>query len=642
MMLTVSKITGLPGVPTTQRGLRDWLVRMEVPTVTEGNRFTFLLFDLPPDVQRAYLAREAEALGLEPGSYDEAAHEAMEAASPKMQAKAQARAEVARFIVARDRQFLPRMETFRAVRAKFGSKGNSDKSLFRMMAWLKDVDVANFAPALLDDNNMDGRPVGRSWDEAWHYALARIEAAGPEWPLEAAWEELVEIAPAMGWDVPSRSAFMNRWSQLTAVERFTLRHGREAALRRFRLPVKRDRDDLAPNDIWSLDGRTLDVWAVADGGPMFRPVELRLVDVASGFILAKRICRSENAVDTVALITEAVKLWGIPATIYTDNGRAFASHLVAGGATFKFRKRSTAAGHWEPPGICHHLGINIVFAKPANGQTKLVERSFAETSRRFDQSPELAKAHAGSRIDRKPDGKPVGVQIEDLVAAHDRCMARHNDRKRRDGFAKGRSFAQVYQDGMAGQIKRVATARQLYLASLVYKPVSVDRNGQFQVEGHTFGQPETMPALLQFFDVERGRAKDQILVGIDPADFTQPAIAFDRTGREIARDIKVVKVGKYMSAEGKRDHQRFDKAARDLTGEAAKLAKQASKALIAKGNAAFVAATPPTAPATGSGVVQGRFNPPLNGRSGQAGAAVPQEYWDNLDAWLGMPKSSAS
>lgn len=642
MNLTVADIAGLPDVPTSVRGVRDWLKRHCVPVQKDGKRFVFNLADLPKEVAQAASERLAAADGLDLGERDEDAHARLEEASPKMRAKAEHKARIARFLVSRERLGWTREAMFEAARKEFGSDGTSPRTLFRLLEAIEGVDVANFAPALLDDYHVDGRPCGPSWDDAWDYALSLIKAAGAEWPLNACYDRLEAIAADMGWHLPSRSAFHARWQRLSAADQFTLRHSEKAARDRFRQPVERDRGTLLANDIWSLDGRTLDLWAVSPDGKPFRPVELRLVDVASGFIVGTRLCLSENAVDTVALIVEAVRTYGIPKEIYTDNGRAFAAFIVSGMATFKFRRRKERAPHWEPPGVCHQLGIHVRFAKPENGQAKIAERSFAETATRIDAAPEFKGAHAGSRIDRKPEGTPNPVSLETVQDVRAREFAYHNARKRGRGVAKGRSFVQLYQDGMAGQIVRVATERQLYLAALLYKPASVNRHGRVKVQGWTYGQPDTMLALLKFFDVKRNRAKEQILVGIDPNDHSAPAIAYDRNGHLIAENIKPVIAGAYHSQDGKRDAQRFDKAARDMVKQAAELGRKASAAMIAKGNAAYAKNTPQGHTPAPSTVVKPRFNAPLNDRPApQNTAADPKTYEGALDRFLGMEKTGS-
>jgi len=138
-MLTVAEIVGLPGLPSTRFGLRQWLKRRSIPLVEDGNRFTFALSDLPAPVLAAFLDREAAAFGLDPGQHDEAAHARLEDATPRMRARAEADARIVPFIKARVQAGLSQADAFKAARAKFGAKGTSRAALLRNMKAVKGV-----------------------------------------------------------------------------------------------------------------------------------------------------------------------------------------------------------------------------------------------------------------------------------------------------------------------------------------------------------------------------------------------------------------------------------------------------------------------------------------------------------------------
>lgn len=637
MSLEVRDLKGLPNLPTTNFGIRKWLERNKVPLQIVGNRFTFEIGSLPPDVRRALHERAIEFEGLEQGERDEAAHRRFEASPPKMRAKAERLAQIAYFLIKCELLGWTKNRTFEAVRARFGDEGNSTESLYRILKDVRGVDPINFAPALLDKYTCLGRPPAANWDEAWQYALAKIAKSGEEWPLAAAYDRLVAIKDQMGWKLPSQSVFYKRWRDLPTSVRLTAQYGVEKAQEMLRQPALRDRGTILPMDIWSLDGGKLDFWAQWDGQDV-RPMELRLVDAATGKILASRMCKTENAIDTSALIIEAVRKWGLPKMIYTDNSLAFSGHLVAGGAGFNFRQRPKGDLTFKPPGVCYHLGIEVVRARPRNGQAKLVERSFAETAKRIDCAPEFSGAYAGSKPEKKPSGKVKPVPFEMVKAVFDREFAAHNARIRRGGVSKGRSFDQAFADGCAIQIPRMATERQLYLASLIYKAVSVNKMGRFEVNGWVYGGPDTQDALLAFYDHRKGRAKDQILVGIDPNDYTQPAVAYDRDGRIVAQDIQPITAGEYRSRASANEAARYGKAARTATKAAQEALRQRDAALERRADAAYQNAAPTAPSAPVSSVVQPRFNAPLRERPTEKGQAQTEARITN---WLKSPKVEA-
>ena len=271
-----------------------------------------------------------------------------------------------------------------------------------------------------------------------------------------------DVAPAKGWDWPSYPTAHRRSESLTEVHRRSLRHGGEEAVRTPTQPVRRDKTTLGALAEVSLDGRTLDLWADFGDGRRVRPTMLVLVDVASNRVLDFILARSENAADTARLVTRTCRRFGIFDLLYTDNGSAFAGHLVAGSAPYRFRNCKTKADLRRPIGVCDTLGIGLRFALPGNAQAKTAERIFADLSRTIDDRPEFQGAHAGHApgASAGADGAPVPIATVDAV--YRREVARYNDEPGRRGQgADGRFYAAVFEALLANRVPRLATARQL-------------------------------------------------------------------------------------------------------------------------------------------------------------------------------------
>jgi putative transposase len=345
---------------------------------------------------------------------------------------------------------------------------------------------------------------------------------------------------------------------LTEVERHAARYGRADAAQRFAQPIHRDKTSIGPLEWVSLDGRTQDFWADRGDGRPIRLTMLMLVDVATNMVLDVELASSENATDTVRLIKRVCETYGIFDRLYTDNGSAFAEHLVAGGNVHRFRNSGSNTTIQQPPEICKNVGIDPHFALPGNGQAEIAERTFAALSRVIDDRPEFKGAHAGHSPGASPDIKVVPVPFNEAQRVIRREIDRHNrEAGRRGQGALGRSYKQMFRDELANRIRHQPTARQLYLSSLMYKPVSVDRSGQVKVNGWIYGSPATQVTLLDY------HGKDQkILLGRDPDDFNAPAIAFDLDGNLICEGIEPVHLGAYGSVKGIWDAARNRKAAR--------------------------------------------------------------------------------
>lgn len=579
-MISVHSIVGLPSVPSTDRGVRDWLKRNGVPLAKDGNRFVFRLDDIPAEVRRAWELRQIEAVGLPAGSYDDAAHERFADATPAMQSVALRKAEIARFLIAggasEGRGLTGAL--IEQARAKFGPDGTDKMTLRRIVRGVAGVDPVNFAPALLPAHTRAGSPPADISPEAWAYFMTTIRDAGPHFPLAQAWRDVRDLARKRGWAWPKYITVWRRWDAMTEAERLAVRIGTDDAAKRLAMPILRDKTTIRPLEWVSLDGRTQDFWVDFGDGKPVRPVMLALIDVASNYVLGFELAASENAVATARLIRNACREHTIFDRLYTDNGSAFAGHLVAGGADFKWRGKGAAKPGVKPLGVCYHLGIETKFAIPKNAKAKIAERTFATLSRVIDDRPEFRGAHAGHAPGATPDKAVQPVALVVALAVIGREIARHNREEGRKGQgARGRSYEQMFRAGLSDRVLRKPTALQLYYAGLVYTPASVDRWGRVRVATWTYGDPETQDALL------RWHGKGQILIGRDPDNFDAPAVAFDETGRLICKDILPVKAGVYGSVDGAREAAKNRKKARDAV-------RQAHEANAYLDDAAFAAA----------------------------------------------------
>lgn len=228
------------------------------------------------------------------------------------------------------------------------------------------------------------------------------------------------------------------------------------------------------------------------------------------------LSRSEKAVATVRPIRDTCKKHRIFDQLYTDNGSAFAGYLVAGGNVHRFGNAGKKREGIQPLGVCHHLGIRPRFALPANAQAKIAERIFADLSRVVDDRPEFKGAHAGHNPGASPNTDVRPIRIDTARQGLAREIERYDaEPGRRAQGARGRSYAQVFAAGIADRIVRRPTARQLYLAGLIYTGVAVDRNGRMRADGWTYGDPLTMDELLPYHGSGR-----RVLLGRDPDDLS--------------------------------------------------------------------------------------------------------------------------
>ncbi|MBF9050528.1 DDE-type integrase/transposase/recombinase [Roseobacter sp. HKCCD9010] len=610
-----------------------------VPLLDTGSGFAVDIAQLPEAERLAYLQRESENLHLDPGVFDDVAHEAFMQAPPSRRERAERKAEIARFLVSLGDAIVWR-EREKLVHKRFGAKGNSAQRLKAIVKRVQGVDPINFAPALLDNYTCGAKGRADMSTDAWRFFMTVIRNAAPEFPLSAAWRDTRDVGKKMGWAVPSYPTFYRRWNALSVAERHTARHGREATVKRLTIPTVRDKTSIAPLEWVSLDGRTQDFWVDFGDGRAVRPVMIAVADVASNMVLGWELVETENAPATVRVIKRICETFGIFDRLYPDNGSAFAGHLVAGGNVHRFRNGGKKPEGVQPPGICKIMGINLTFALPKNAQAKIMERVFASLSRVVDDRPEFRGCHAGHAPGASPSADVVPIPVEDARKVIEREIARFNrEPGRRGQGANGRSYEQVFQDGLDARIKRKPTAKQIYLAGLIYSPVSVDRFGQVRKYGWTYGDPLSQEALLPFH--KSGR---KILLGRDPDDFSAPAIAFDEDGNLICEGIAPVQAGKYDSVDGIRSAKRNKKAARAAATAAEKAHDYMTDQEFVAALAALDAPTPAPMPSQPEQVVAGRFGSPLKAKpkpEGETGQTINPDFYRNMDTALEAKKARA-
>jgi len=208
MNLSVADIVGLPGLPSTPMGVRKWLKTNEITLRSCGKRFTFLLTDLPADVRLALLRRDLETLHLDPGTYDDDAHEVFMQASPSRRERAERKAQVAAVLVSLGK-LVPWNERLQIIHARFGKKGHSKPRLRAILKAVEGVDPINYAPALLDGYKATAKRAEMS-EEAWRFFLTTIRDAAPDFPLKAAWRDTRDAGVSLGWSVPSYPTFYRK------------------------------------------------------------------------------------------------------------------------------------------------------------------------------------------------------------------------------------------------------------------------------------------------------------------------------------------------------------------------------------------------------------------------------------------------
>lgn len=337
------------------------------------------------------------------------------------------------------------------------------------------------------------------------------------------------------------------------------------ALRRTLPPQKRSVAGLHALEFVNIDGHMADVFVGFPARPgqperVQRPMIVAIQDVYSRKILAWRVGESESAVLARLAFADLFEGYGIPKACVLDNGRAFASKWITGGAKSRFRFKIRDE---EPTGLLTALGIAIHWALPFRGQSKPIERGFRDFCDAIARHPAFAGAYTGNRPDAKPENHGSrAVPLEAFKAVLARGIAAHNARPgRRTEIAAGRSFDIAFADSFAIAPIGRATPEQLRLALLTADEVSTDRAcGAISLYGNRYWAPELSTI-----------AGKRVTARFDPDDLTLPIHVYDRAGRFLV-SAPIIEATGFADAESAKARAKQEKRLRRAVRDADEMA----------------------------------------------------------------------
>ncbi len=165
----------------------------------------------------------------------------------------------------------------------------------------------------------------------------------------------------------------------------------------------RDYEQIESNEVWSSDYHTLDFFVKDDiTGEVFRPHLNVWFDTRSRKILSCVLRKSADSDGAIIAFRKAVEKWGLPKSVYLDNGREFLTSDFGGRGR---RKTDNTADYGMT--ILERCGVVMHNARVAHGQSKAVERCFLTTKEKFS---EFFKTYTGGRPQERPE------QLKEVLA----------------------------------------------------------------------------------------------------------------------------------------------------------------------------------------------------------------------------------
>jgi len=419
--------------------------------------------------------------------------------------------------------------------------------------------------------------------ELW--TLFKSDYLRPEKPTFAACYRRVEgIAKVHGIPIPNVKTFQRKLEREIDPSVILLKRDGQEALRRSIPSQRRSVSDLHAMQLVNIDGHKFDVfvnWGTdSKGKPIVRrPIMVAIQDVYSRKVLAWRIGEVESAIQTRLAFADLFRCFGIPKGCLLDNGRAFASKWITGGALTRYRFKIREE---DPTGLLPSLGINPHWATPYRGQSKPIERGFRDMCEDIAKHPAMSGAYTGNKPDAKPDNYgDRAIPIAEFRAHVAQGIAAHNARQgRRTEMAAGRSFDAVFAESFASAPIGKASEEQLRLALLAGEKRRI-RSDTSHIE--MFGNRYWTP------DLNRHAGK-LVTVRFDPDDLHQPIHVYDLAGAYIASADVIENTG-FLDVAAAKDRAKQEAQWRRSVREAA----EAEQLLAAEQVAARIAAMLPNA-----------------------------------------------
>lgn len=386
------------------------------------------------------------------------------------------------------------VERHREIFAKGGPNQHkfSRASVFNWRKMVRGLDDENHLPALAPA--WSGNDAGATKIDDIVIDVLRADYLRNEQPsFMSCYERLKDSAALKDVQLPPARVLKRRLDKVVPKPTMVfMREGPEKLEQMFPAQ-KRDRQEFHALEAINADGHIWDVFVHDEDSPdkPYRPVMCAIQDLHSNKILSWRIGRTLGA-DLVRLcFGDCFRDYGIPNLCWLDNGREFASKMVTGGSSHRFRFKIKKE---EPTGFLTALGVDVRWTRPYRGQSKPIERAFRDFCDHIAKHPAFAGAYTGNMVTNKPANYGSrSVPIAQFKAVVTAGIKAHNAREgRRTAVCKGKlSFDAAFDKSYAVSAIRRATAAQLRQCMLAGEfRKSKNSSGSVTIAGNEYWAPE--------------------------------------------------------------------------------------------------------------------------------------------------------
>ena len=434
-------------------------------------------------------------------------------------------------------------------------------------------------PAARLDVARPGRPAsiwlapgaGEAWT-LWRDDYLRLERPTAEECLR----RMLRIAAVRGWQAPMHAkAYLRRLrAEVPHAEVVRAREGVGPLLDLY--PVQeRSVAGMAPLDRINGDGHPYNLLVVFPSGAVGRPVVWHWQDVRTRRLLDYEAGETECA-DLVRLsLHRLIVVHGVPGHVHVDSTRAAANKWLTGRQ--RGRRRGGAGRPNEVPGILHELQIGFSVTAihrdaggrgKGRGQSKPVERAFADFAHYIETHPLAAGAYTGrSVVDRPETHRARAIPWALFLALlHEGCAEYNARQGRRTEAAAGRSFDDAWNDEIGRTVVRRLSDAQAALLLLPIESTVIGRDGSFRLKA---GRAAGLPANRYHHHclADRELRGQHLPVRFDPSDLHGGVHVYRPDGRYLCHAACVLPVG-FSDTETARAHERERRRFRRSTEQA--------------------------------------------------------------------------
>ncbi len=248
----------------------------------------------------------------------------------------------------------------------------SDKTIYRWKKLYREFGRCGLLP---DWGKREGR---QSIDPRAREYFKKLYLQQSQPSVRSCRQELVEVCDEQGWPIPTLSALERFVASLPKPALVLAREGPEAFRNKCLPYIERDPDSIAGNQVWVSDHHEFDVMVKGPNGRPMRPWLTAWVCMRSWKLVGWHVGLSPNTDTIMASFASAAldRNIGLPREIYTDNGRDYCSHEIAGTGHRSKAKETQEDKDRRVRTLVETLDITPHFAIPKNARAKIAERVF--------------------------------------------------------------------------------------------------------------------------------------------------------------------------------------------------------------------------------------------------------------------------